>query len=169
MRVSMNETRIMGSGAYGEQRQAPQAEKGALHQPLDGRRVILGPAEVAAFRAQLAQVRAEAAARLNTAQNVYAGPDLGETMLPGTREYPQRIQETSDVLADMRRQRSVESTPNTLPQAADAALQRKFNEGHVIVPGTPEGDRARQLRDQRDAQPTQQTGGIVSRLRRLFR
>lgn len=128
----MNETRMMGSGAHGERPQAPQAEQGVLHKPLDGRRLVIGGAEVAAFRAELTRVRREAAARIDVAENAYA-------------------------------------TPAMSPQAADAALQRKFDERHVIIPGTPEGDRARQLRDQRSAQSTQRTGGVFSRVRSWFR
>ncbi len=166
----MNETRIMGSGAHGERPQTPQAEKGVLHQPLDGRRVVLGSAEVDEFRAELASVRSKATTALDTAQNAYtAPPDLKRTMLPGTREYPRQVQEIDKILASIGRQRYVESASNTSSRAADAALQRKFDKGHVILPGTPEGDRARQLRDQRDAQPTQQTGGVFSRVLRWFR
>ena len=143
----MNETRIMGSGAHGERPQAPRAEKGVLHEPSDGRTLIVGPEEAEVFRAQLAQVRSKATTRLDMAQSAYTNPSPNRMTVP----------------------RRGESAPIVSPQAVDVALQRKFDQDHVIIPGTPEGDRARHLRNQRYAQPTQQTGGVFDRVRSWFR
>lgn len=133
------ETLIGGSGAHGERPKTSQHERGALHAPIDGKKVVLGAEEVAAFRAHLAQVRASANEELHRAGSVY------------------------------------ESTqgPATSPKSVDYALQEKIQQGHVLIEGTPEGDRLRQLRDQLKRQipahPTQQTGGLFQRVRNLFR
>lgn len=133
------ETLVGGSGAHGEKPMASQQERGALHAPIDGRRVIIGSEEVAAFRAHLARVQASANEGLHRARSVY------------------------------------ESTQGavTSPKPVDHVLQDKIQQGHVIIEGTPEGDRFKQIRDQLKQQipahPAQQTGGLFQRFRNLFR
>lgn len=141
----MHETLIGGSGAHGEQPNTAHQERGALHAPMNGKRVIATPEESAAFREHLARVRASVNEGLSRAGSIY---------------------EAAHGAVDSER-------ATTAPKTSDHSLQEEIRRGNVLIEGTPEGNRFKQLRDQLKQQipahPTQQTGGLFQRFRHLFR